>query len=341
MNEQHRATIRPVPEGVQRPLWSVIIPTYNCANYLRETLASVLAQDPGPEVMQIEVVDDCSTADDPAAVVAELGKGRVSFYQQPENVGYIRNYETCLQRSRGRWIHILHGDDCVREGFYRQMQQAFENNSELGAAFCRTIKMDEFSRWQEIEPLLEPESGILRNWLERIAVRQLISTVSIVVAREVYEKLGGFDRRFSCWAEDWEMWVRIAANYPVWYEAQPLAIRRRHSVSLSGDSRRTGKNMQDVRKAISIVQQYIPDRTARKLSRTASKNYGIHALSTARKYANSGDIVAALNQIREALRCSLSLTVVLSSFKLMVYLVYVAIALSLQRPAPNPPSQSL
>jgi glycosyltransferase involved in cell wall biosynthesis len=60
MSKQHpyRAIIPPIPDGTPRPLWSVMIPTYNCANYLRETLASVLAQDPGFEIVQIEVVDD-------------------------------------------------------------------------------------------------------------------------------------------------------------------------------------------------------------------------------------------------------------------------------------------
>ena len=110
MNDQHpyRAAIPPVPEQADRPLWSVMIPTYNCANYLRETLASVLAQDPGPEAMQIEVVDDHSTRDDPAATVKELGRGRVQFYRQTRNLGYIKNFETCLQRSRGKIIHLLH-----------------------------------------------------------------------------------------------------------------------------------------------------------------------------------------------------------------------------------------
>lgn len=45
-----------------------MIPTYNCARYLRETLASVLAQDPGRDNMHIEVIDDRSTKDDPEAV---------------------------------------------------------------------------------------------------------------------------------------------------------------------------------------------------------------------------------------------------------------------------------
>ena len=65
----HSATILPITDEGKRPIWSVMIPTYNCANYLRETLASVLAQDPGADVMQIEVVDDHSTKDDPKAVV--------------------------------------------------------------------------------------------------------------------------------------------------------------------------------------------------------------------------------------------------------------------------------
>jgi glycosyltransferase involved in cell wall biosynthesis len=84
----YRPTITPLPSDELRPLWSVMIPAYNCAQFLRETLQSVLAQDPGPEIMQIEVVDDCSTRDDPEAVVAELGRGRVSFFRQPQNVGH-------------------------------------------------------------------------------------------------------------------------------------------------------------------------------------------------------------------------------------------------------------
>ena len=134
---KYRSAIQPIPGGEARPLWSVMIPTYNCANYLRKTLTSVLAQDPGAELMHIEVVDDHSADDNPAAVVAELGEHRVGFYQQPVNVGVPGNFDTCLQRSRGHMVHILHGDDFVLKGFYNKMQQAFTQQPGLGAAFCR------------------------------------------------------------------------------------------------------------------------------------------------------------------------------------------------------------
>lgn len=309
MNEVHpyRATIPSVPEGVYRPLWSVMIPTYNCARYLRETLTSVLAQDPGSEIMQIEVIDDCSTKDDPQAVVEELGRGRVAFYRQPENVGYIKNFETCLKRSHGKLIHLLHGDDCVKEGFYRKLQSAFENNPEIGAAFCRHFYMDENGHYQGNSALEQPESGILSNWLERIAIEQRIQTPSIVVRRSVYEKLGGFDRRFSCCGEDWEMWVRIAAQYPVWYEVEPLALYRIHSNSLSRISTRTAVDTQELRMATEIMQSYLPTLAARKLSNKAKENVALYSVQDlVLQMLTLGDFTAATTQIQEALKCSYS-----------------------------------
>lgn len=318
MNEQYPqpVNILPVPDGTPRPLWSVIIPTYNCANYLRATLASVLAQDPGPDVMQIEVIDDHSTQDDPAAVVEELGHGRVVFYQQPKNVGNTRNYQTGLERSQGKLIHLLHGDDCVRDGFYRKMQRGFEN-PEVGAAFCRSILMDEHSHWQMIFPLEQPESGVLKNWLKRIAVEQRIFTPSIVVRRDVYEQIGIFNHSLL-YLEDWEMWVRIAAHYPVWYEVEPLALyRNRRPGSLSERAVYSSELFQEIRMAIKIAHSYLPNTiVASELSNKARENWAILALTTAREMIAQGNIVAAKAQIQEALKCSRSLRVIKSMIQL-------------------------
>ncbi len=311
--------IPPVPDGEHRPLWSVMIPTYNCAKYLRETLLSVLAQAPGAEVMQIEVIDDCST-DNPAAVVEEVGRDRVGFYQQKENVGHIRNFETCLVRSRGKLIHLLHGDDCVRDGFYRKMQQAFETRADIGAAFCRHIFMDEEGHWQSISELEQKESGILSNWLERLALEQRIMTPSIVVRRDAYEKLGGFDSRLIC-SEDWEMWVRIAAHYPIWYEVEPLAAYRMHFNSNTGRHIRTGEDMKYTRLAIEIFKDYLPENIANKISSQARETYAISSLEMAYSMLIKPDLVATFAQIREALQFSCSLRVILQMARILIQAV--------------------
>jgi len=317
MKSPYRATIEPVPAEVPRPLWSVMIPTYNCERYLGETLASVLIQDLGPDLMQIEVVDDHSTSDDPMRVVEDVGNGRVGFFRQKENVGHVRNFETCLRRSQGRLIHLLHGDDCVRDGFYSTMEKAFKDDPDIGAAFCRFIVMDEEGHWQKISPLEQPKDGILNNWFDRIALEQRIQTPSIVVRREVYEKLDGFDRRLS-WSEDWEMWVRIAAHFPVWYVVEPLAVYRMHSTSNTSGFARTGENVRDVRRAVAITKQYLPDGYSQETSRLALERQALIALKSAREFAGTGETYPAIIQAREALRCSLSLKIGVRVLRLLI-----------------------
>ena len=305
-SDSYRCIVPSVPEGSLRPLWSVMIPTYNCARYLRETLAGVLAQAPGAEVMQIEVIDDCSTDDDPAAVVAELGRGRAIFYRQKQNVGYIRNFETCLQRSRGLLIHLLHGDDGVLPGFYYRMQQLFERHPIIGAGFCRHIIMDDDSHWKRFSRLEQSTSGMLDNWLERIAVELPLQPPAMVVRRQVYETLGGFDRRMASCGEDWEMWTRIAAHYPVGYEVEPLALYRDRANSLTKRAVRTGQNIQDVRKATEITRAYLPPAQMQQLTEKAAEGWAQWAFHFSQQLAAQGDIAGAWVQFQEGLRCSRS-----------------------------------
>jgi hypothetical protein len=301
----YRGRILPVEDDAARPLWSVMIPTFNCARYLHETVASVLVQDPGPAAMQIEVIDDHSTCDDPETVVRELGAGRVTFHRQPRNTGHIHNFQTCLQRSRGRWVHLLHGDDCVRPGFYDRMEMAFAREPSIGAAFCRQIYIDENGRSKDVSPLEQPESGILKNALERLALEQRIMTPSIVVRRDVYETLGGFDSRLKC-SEDWEMWVRIASRYPVWYEIEPLALYRMHFDSNTGRHIRTGEDISFTCLAIDIFTEYLPPALAARVVPSAKETYAFAALNMARATATEGDFTAMRSQLRAALRCSRS-----------------------------------
>lgn len=306
-----------------------MIPTYNRTKYLEQTLKSVLEQAPAPDEMQIEVIDNCSTEADIEAVVRRMGQNRISFYRQPKNVGLVANLTTCIKRARGHLIHILHDDDVVLPGFYRQLQEAFEKEPTIGAAFCHYAHVDEENR-QRYLPILERNTpGILPNWLERIAVRQLIQPPAIVVKRSVYEKLGAFHPELL-YTNDWEMSKRIAAHYPVWYEPQTLAYYRVHSSSATSDAVKSGNNVVDMRRAIEISRSYLPNTIADKLSSKARANCTIRTLGVARRALTKGDAVTAIVQIREALKCSFSLKVIgaltllpilggIDSFKQYVY----------------------
>ncbi|MBF2066317.1 MAG: glycosyltransferase [Calothrix sp. C42_A2020_038] len=316
------ATISPISDGTPRPLWSVMIPNYNSANYLRQTLESVLEQDLGSDMMQIEVIDDCSTKDDPKMVVEKLGGGRVSFYQQPHNVGKSKNYETCLKRARGHLIHILHGDDCILHGFYNKMQKAFEKNSEIGAAFSCSVIMDEKGCWQSISPLLQTESGVLNNWLKQIVTGNRLTTPSIVVKREVYEKLGGFDERLL-FTEDWEMWVRIAVHYPVYYETEPLAVYRYKPLEDLAPER-VRQIMQDLRLASVIMKSYLPNHlpsnVVNKLLNQASAGYALWPIKAINKELAQGNISTGLELFKEVVKCNQSLNSLKTTAK-VIFLV--------------------
>lgn len=278
-----------------------MIPTYNCAGFLAETLRSVLAQDPGPGQMQIEVVDDASDRDDPASVVANIGRGRVAFHRQPRNVGHISNFDTCLQRSRGELVHLLHGDDCVRPGFYAALQRGFDAVPGLGAAFCRPSYVDSSGKLLSMAPAEAEASGVLVDAIPRLALEQRIMTPSIAVRRTVYEQLGGFDQRLVC-SEDWEMWVRIAARFPVWYEPESLALYRMHDNSNTGRHVRSAEDMAFTRVAIDIFQDYLPADQKAQIIAQARATYARTALGNAAQLLGQREWTGAFNQYREAFR---------------------------------------
>lgn len=299
-----RAVISPVRGDVHRPMWSVMIPSFNCGEYIEQALRGVLAQDPGPDQMQIEVVDDASTSGDIEAIVRRAGGERVSFFRQPRNLGHIKNFETCLNRSRGRIVHLLHGDDFVAPKFYSSLQRGFERDPEIGAAFCRHAFVNAEGRILSIPEPEQGEAGRLEGALERLSEQQRIMTPSIVVRRDVYERLGGFDSRLIC-SEDWEMWVRIAAHYPVWYEPQPLASYRMHSNSNSGRHARFAEELEYTRQAIDIFSGYLPSQL-RKAARRARQTYAASALAGAERMLRASDQEAANAHLKTALRLSRS-----------------------------------
>ncbi|MEX0882873.1 MAG: glycosyltransferase, partial [Cyclobacteriaceae bacterium] len=190
-------------------------------------------------------------------MVREIGHGRVNYYRQQKNVGSLRNFETCINRSRGELVHILHGDDRVKMGFYKKFSQMFQTYPEAGASFCRYHSIDENGKVKKEGKFNSSHEGILNDGLSIMASEQPTQYVATVVKREVYEKLGGFYG--VVFGEDWEMWVRIAKNYPIAYTPALLADYRRHEGSISCPEKETGQNARDLAATIINIENHLPD----------------------------------------------------------------------------------
>jgi hypothetical protein len=303
--------IEPLPDGTVRPFWSVMIANYNAPErYLRETLHSVLSQAPGAEEMQIEVVDDCSTEGDPESLVGEIGKGRVTFHRHAEHLGTAGNFNSCLRRATGHWVHVLHGEDTVLPGLYERLRRGVEAHPHVGAAACRIIYTDEEGHWISLSELEARKPAVLD---EGFAVRQLldqrIQFAGIVVRREIYEEIGGFMSTFvHCLA--WDMWKRIAMRAPIFYDPEPLACYRLHAGTDSIRLLLTGENVADERRSIAMSCATLPEPDARRWRRVANKAAGVRAARRARTLWKEGQRAAAWRQAWEALRCSLAPAVV-------------------------------
>lgn len=272
-------------DDIDRPLWSVVIPTYNCAEFLKETLKSVLAQDPGETLMEIIVVDDHSTKDDPEAVAKEYGQGRVQFIRQEKNVGKVKNYETGLTASKGIYIHQLHGDDLVYDGFYSEMETLFNESPTAGAGFCRTNYIDYGSRITGVTGMIQAKEGIVPDMLEKLYTQQYIQTPSMVVKRAVYESIACFDRRLDC-MEDWEMWTRIANNYPIATSNKVLAAYRSHQDNATNSTFNNGTALQTHQLICDIVDGYIDPDVKKNFSKIRNQKQAAFWLLS---YKNSKD----------------------------------------------------
>jgi glycosyltransferase involved in cell wall biosynthesis len=250
-------SIAPLTQSENRPLWSVMIPTFNCARYLKQTLESVLAQDLGPELMQIEVVDDFSTQDDPEQVVREVGKGRVAFYRKEKNSGATANFNTCIERSQGEWVHILHGDDWVAPEFYESVRKAIQHYPQVDAVSTRGLIVTAEGEVALLSDRLEDWEKANGSVLSLLG-HNPIMTPTVVVRRRFYETHGGFDTRLVHVA-DWEMWARIARLSHLLSLNQVLAYYRAFDGNDTGRLAQTGENLIDCLRFGAMLTEQCPD----------------------------------------------------------------------------------
>jgi len=195
------------------PLVSVIIPTYNRAAYLQKALQSVKEQT--YQSLEIIVIDDGSTDDTGEMLKNYEGQLRY-FYQENRGISGARN--AGIKRARGEFIAFLDSDDYWLPDKTVQQLALFKQHPEyaLVAARCASIRLDGSYR----EKNRPGKSGWV---LEDLFKANFIRTSAAMIKQECFENIGLFDEELrEC--EEYDLWLRIAAQYPVGFINKSLAV---------------------------------------------------------------------------------------------------------------------
>jgi glycosyltransferase involved in cell wall biosynthesis len=207
------------------PLISVIIPSYNSASWVVQSIESALSQTYSN--IEVIVVDDGST-DDTRERLAPLD-GRIRYFYQA-NGGVSRARNRGIKEARGDLIAFLDADDLWLPEKLAKQWECLRANPEAAVVHTDTYQMHEPGGTRAYlyvnrERFTGPCS-IEFFWGNRV------HTSTVLVTRASLERIGQFDEEIR-WpsTEDLDLWLRIGQHYPFAFVNEPLVIYRHHATN--------------------------------------------------------------------------------------------------------------
>lgn len=209
-----------------RSLVSVIIPTYNCAHFLPDSLGSVLSQT--YDFYEIIVVDDGST--DNSKEVLNPFMQKIKYIKLEQNRGLPAARNVGIQSAQGKYIAFLDADDLWLPEKLQADMEHFDKHPDIGMVYSKQINIDEKGYALDGCPKRRLPYGNI--FIQLFSEQNFIIASSVVVRKDVFVTTGLFDEQlFNC--QDWDMWLRIAFYFKVAGINKPLVKYRHNPLSLS------------------------------------------------------------------------------------------------------------
>ncbi|CAN5834885.1 hypothetical protein BH11PSE6_BH11PSE6_28750 [soil metagenome] len=208
------------------PTISVLMPTYNGAALVGETIASLQA--PGFSAFALIVVDDCST-DDTVAVIDAFADPRIRVIRAPVNRRVVLTRNAAFAEARGRYLAALDHDDlCHPDRFARQVAYLDAHPEIVLAGTAANVLADGAILPSSLAPLSTPPAI---EWLLRIENPLVWSSVMMRV--DAARRLDPFTRPEMVFAEDFDVYHRIGRLGTIARLDEELVTYRRHTGSAS------------------------------------------------------------------------------------------------------------
>ncbi|EAS42546.1 glycosyltransferase family 2 protein [Photobacterium profundum] len=273
---------------------TVVMPTYNCFNYLPKAIESVLKQN--HENIELIVINDNS--DDGTAEYLErlaMRDTRVTVITT-EGVGVSSARNLGIKKASGEYITFLDSDDCWHEGKLQTQLSVHELNPGLGMSFTNYDHLTEsnqklvdcFSYWNKFQDC-DDQAKILDDPLNIIFSNNLVGTSTVMITRSALKKVGLFDAELE-YAEDWQLWLKVCEYFDVAVIPEVYAsyLIREDSITQLDDNKLS--NLESIKNIISFYKS--------RESLITSKSF---AQANARLYEGYADYYRAKSNTSKAL----------------------------------------
>ena len=198
---------------MEKPTFSIIIPTYNHCHTLWRAINSVLGQT--YPFFELIIINDVST-DKTEELIKIYTDPRIKYFKLKENKGvsHARNYG--LKKAKGKYIAYLDSDNKWYEDFLESYLKAFKKFPEKVVIFAKKNYRLKIVQRNGREKVLRDETtnhgkyfDLKRLWQRKI----LIDTNTFVHKKDIIKRIGNWDEKMDFW-EDWELTLRISKKYP-------------------------------------------------------------------------------------------------------------------------------
>ncbi len=224
----------------QKPLVTVIIPTFNRLRWIGECLDSVLNQTyPNVEII---VVDDASSDGTAEWIKSQPQYETVKVHVQAKNGGASIARNTGIEMSQGEFIAFIDSDDLLLPTHVETAVETFQKYPKLGLFCCDSTMIDVDGNVLFDGKTWNQTLSEIKNYPIKTGIRPLEDVFMFLncfpgftLRREVFDKLGGFVQEVFP-ADDCDLMLRVAGSkeFQVFYFHEPLCLRREHDGQCSG-----------------------------------------------------------------------------------------------------------